>query len=59
MAVNTDASPIKSAPRRLTAAAAIEIGKVAINIAEKHHELKDWQSGHELAFVFDAKKALS
>lgn len=43
----------------LTAAAAIEIGKVAINIAEKHHDLKDWQSGHDLAYIFDAKKALS
>lgn len=43
----------------LTAAAAIEIGKIAINIAEKHHELKDWQSGHELAFIFDAKKVLT
>ncbi len=36
-----------------------EIGKVAANIAEKHHDLKDWQSGHELAFIFDTKKALS
>lgn len=43
----------------LTTAAAIEIGKIAVNVAEKHHELKDWQSGHELAFIFDAKKALS
>jgi len=43
----------------LTAAAAVEIGKVAINIAEKHHDLKDWQAGHDLAFIFDAKKALS
>lgn len=43
----------------LSAAAAIEIGKVAVNIAEKHHDLKDWQSGHELAFIFDARKALS
>lgn len=43
----------------LSAAAAIEIGKVAVNIAEKRHDLKDWQSGHELAFIFDTKKALS
>ena len=43
----------------LSAVAAIEVGKIAINFAEKHHELKDWQSGHELAFIFDAKKNLS
>ena len=43
----------------LSAAAAIEIGKVAVNIAEKHHDLKDWQSGHELAFIFNTKKVLS
>lgn len=43
----------------LSAAAAIEVGKIAVNIAEKHHDLKDWQSGHELAFIFDTKKALS
>jgi hypothetical protein len=43
----------------ISAAAAIEIGKIAINIAEKQHEFKNWQLGHELAFIFDAKKALS
>lgn len=43
----------------LSAAAAIEIGKIAVNIAEKYHDLKDWQSGHELAFIFDTKKVLS
>lgn len=43
----------------LSAAAAIEIGKIAVNIAEKHHDFKEWQSGHELAFIFDTKKVLS
>lgn len=43
----------------LSAAAAIEIGKIAVNIAEKHHDLRDWQSGHELAFIFDTQKVLS
>lgn len=43
----------------LSAAVTIEIGKIAVNIAEKHHELRDWQAGHELAFIFDAQKALS
>ena len=43
----------------LTAAAAVEIGKVVVNIAEKHHDLKDWQAGHDLAYIFETKKALS
>ena len=43
----------------LSAAVVIEIGKVAVNIAEKNHDLKTWQSGHELAFIFDTKKTLS
>lgn len=43
----------------LSTAAAIEIGKIAVNITEKYHDLKDWQSGHELAFIFDTKKALA
>jgi hypothetical protein len=33
-------------------AASIELGKVAINIAEKRHEMKSWQDGHELAYLF-------
>lgn len=43
----------------LSAAAVIEIGRIAVNIAEKQHDLKNWQSGHELAFIFDTPKALS
>lgn len=43
----------------LSAAVAIEIGKIAVNISEKHHDLRDWQSGHELAFIFGTKKVLS
>lgn len=40
----------------LSAAAAIEIGKIAINVAEKHHELKDWKAGHYLAYVFETQE---
>jgi hypothetical protein len=43
----------------LSAAAAIEIGKIIINVSEKHHELMDWKSGHELAYVFETQKRLS
>ncbi|MEY4294505.1 MAG: hypothetical protein RLY82_193 [Pseudomonadota bacterium] len=43
----------------LSAAAAIEVGKIAINVAEKHHELKDWQSGHDLAYIFETREKVS
>lgn len=42
-----------------SAAAAIEIGKVAINVAEKLHELKSWRDGHELAYIFETQKTLT
>jgi len=42
----------------LAAAATIEIGKIAINFAEKHHEMRDWQAGHELAYILGAKAKL-
>lgn len=43
----------------LSAAAAIEIGRIVVSVAEKRHDLKDWQSGHDLAFIFDTRRALS
>lgn len=43
----------------LSAAAAIEIGKVAINVAEKHHDLRSWQEGHDLAYIFETLKTLT
>ncbi|WP_176059549.1 hypothetical protein [Paraburkholderia sp. BCC1876] len=43
----------------LAAAAAIEIGKIAINFVEKHHEMKAWQAGHELAYILETKSKLS
>lgn len=39
-------------------AAAIELGKVALNIAEKRHEMKHWQAGHEMAYVFETRERL-
>lgn len=40
-------------------AAAVEVGKVAINVAEKRHEMQSWQAGHELAYIFGTKEKLS
>lgn len=40
----------------LSAAAAIEVGKIAVHIAEKRHELKDWKAGHELAYIFETQR---
>jgi hypothetical protein len=42
----------------LSAAAAVEIGKVAVHVAEKRHEMKSWQAGHELAYIFETGKAI-
>ncbi len=41
------------------AAASVEIGKIAINIAEKHHEMKAWQDGHDLAYIFNVQRTLN
>lgn len=43
----------------LSTAAAIEIGKIAVNVAERRHELKDWQAGHELAYIFETQRRLT
>ena len=42
----------------LSTTAAIEIGKIAVNLAEKQHELKNWKSGHELAYLIRIKEKL-
>ncbi|WP_148280240.1 hypothetical protein [Rubrivivax gelatinosus] len=42
----------------LLSAAAIELGKVALNVAEKRHDMKHWQSGHEMAYVFETRNRL-
>lgn len=42
----------------LLSAAAIELGKVALNIAEKHHDMKHWQAGHEMAYIFETRDSL-
>jgi hypothetical protein len=43
----------------LSATAAVEIGKIAINVAERRHEMKDWQAGHDLAYIFETQQRLS
>jgi hypothetical protein len=40
-------------------AAAVELGKIAINVAEKRHEMQSWQAGHELAYIFGTKEKLN
>ena len=42
----------------LSVALAIEIGKIAINFAEKQHELETWKAGHDLAYIFETQKRL-
>ncbi|AKR42220.1 hypothetical protein [Methylophilus sp. TWE2] len=42
----------------LAVGATIEIGKLAINFAEKQHELKNWKNGHHLAYIFEVKERL-
>lgn len=41
------------------AAACIEVGKIAVSIAEKRHEMNDWKAGHDLAYIFETKEKLS
>jgi hypothetical protein len=43
----------------LSAAATVEIGRIAINVAERRHEMKDWQAGHDLAYIFETQQRFS
>jgi len=36
------------------AAAAVEVGKVSLEIAKKRREMVDWEKGHELAYILEA-----
>lgn len=36
----------------------IEIAKIAIVVAEKKHELKDWKNGHNLAYIIETRSKL-
>jgi hypothetical protein len=41
------------------AGVAVEVGKVAVHIAERAHEMREWWAGHELAYIMEARIALS
>lgn len=38
---------------------AVEVGKVAVHIAGRRHEMRDWRSGHELAYIFETQASLT
>jgi hypothetical protein len=37
---------------------AVEVGKVAVHVAERFHDMRDWRSGHELAYIFETRAAI-
>ena len=43
----------------LSVGAAIEVGKIMIQITEKKHEMNHWQKGHDLAYIFETIKNIS
>ena len=38
---------------------AVEVGKVAVHIAERHHTMREWRSGHELAYIIETQASLA
>jgi len=38
---------------------AVEVGKVAVHVAERRHELREWRSGHELAYIIETRAAIA
>jgi hypothetical protein len=42
-----------------TTAPVVEVGKIAIHVAEKRHEMKIWQGSYHLAYIFDIRRFLS
>lgn len=43
----------------LGAGAAVEVGQIAVHVAERLHEMRDWRSGHELAYIIETQKQLA
>lgn len=37
---------------------AVEVGQIAVHVAERLHEMRDWRSGHELAYLIDTQEKL-
>jgi hypothetical protein len=40
----------------ITAAAAVELGRVSLEVAKQRRRMHDWQATHELAYVIEARK---
>lgn len=43
----------------LGAGLAVEVGQIAVHIAERQHEMRDWRSGHELAYLIETQAKLA
>lgn len=43
----------------LSAGAAIEVGKILVQIAEKKHDMNYWKKGHDLAYIFETRKKVT
>lgn len=37
---------------------AVQVGQIAVHIADRLHEMRDWRSGHELAYLIEAQSRL-
>ena len=38
---------------------AVEVGQIAVHVAERLHEMRDWRSGHELAYFIEKQAKLA
>ncbi|CAB1080361.1 hypothetical protein D1AOALGA4SA_8044 [Olavius algarvensis Delta 1 endosymbiont] len=43
----------------MVASISIEIGKIALEIAKKRHNIRKLEEGHELGYIIHAKNTLS
>ena len=37
---------------------AVQVGQIAVHVAERLHEMRDWRSGHELAYIIETQSRL-
>jgi hypothetical protein len=38
---------------------AVEVGQIAVHVAERLHEMRDWRSGHELAYLIETQAKIA
>jgi hypothetical protein len=43
----------------ITTGLVVEVGKIAVHVAERTHEMREWRSGHELAYVVETRARLA